>query len=128
MVALMTVAFIGIAALAIDTGIWFVARSEAQRAAESGAHAGAGYLMMAPGDGNGARVEAESFAEQNVVRGVVPDVIPNTDIDVILDSQKVRVRVQRSDARGNPLTTVFARVMGIDQVDIGAMAAAQSWP
>ena len=59
---------------------------------------------------------------------MVHDVFPDQDIDVILDSQKVRVRVQRSDARGNPLSTLFARAMGIDQVDIGATAAAQAWP
>ncbi len=128
MVALMAVVFLGIAALAIDTGIWFVARSEAQRAAEAGAHAGAGYLLRRPGDEAGARVEAERFAELNQVRGVTPDVFPDTDIDVILDSQKVRVRVQRSEARSNPLPTVFARAMGIDVVNIGAAAAAQAWP
>ena len=70
-VALMMVVFLGVAAMAIDYGIWFTARAE-----------------------------AELFAERNPVRGVVPDVFPDQDIDVILDSQKVRVRVQRSDARG----------------------------
>ncbi len=128
LMAVMMITFLGIAALAIDTGIWFVARSEAQRAAESGAHAGAGYLMVAPGDDPGARTEAETFAEFNQVRGVTPDVLPDTDIDVLLDSQKVRVRVQRSTARGNPLPTVFARAMGINWVDIGVVAAAQAWP
>ena len=128
MVALMSVVFLGIAGLAIHLGIWFVGRSEAQRAAEAGAHAGAGYLMLAPGDEPGARAEAETFAETNVVRAVTPDVFPVQDIDVILDSQKVRVRVQRSEARGNPLRTLFARVMGINTVDIGAVAAAQVWP
>ncbi len=103
LVALMMAIFLGIAALAIDLGIWFVAPSEAQRAAEAGAHAGAGYLMLAPTDGPGARLEAEIFAEANTVRWVTPDVFPDQDIDVILDSQKVRVRVQRSDCAGQPL-------------------------
>ena len=128
LVALMMVVFLGIAAMAIDFGIWFVARSEAQRAAEAGAHAGASVLMLASGDEAGARLEAEAFAEMNTVRGVNPDVFPNQDIDVILDSQKVRVRVQRSAARSNPVPTLFARAMGIDQVDIDATAAAQAWP
>ena len=123
-VALMMVVFLGVAAMAIDYGIWFTA----QRAAEAGAHAGASILMLSPRDEAGARAEAELFAERNTVRGVVHDVFPDQDIDVILDSQKVRVRVQRSDARGNPLSTLFARAMGIDQVDIGATAAAQAWP
>ena len=123
-VALMMVVFLGVAAMAIDYGIWFTA----QRAAEAGAHAGASILMLSPRDEAGARAEAELFAERNTVRGVVHDVFPDQDIDVILDSQKVRVRVQRSDARGNPLSTLLARAMGIDQVDIGATAAAQVWP
>jgi hypothetical protein len=128
LVALLMTVFLGIAAMAIDFGIWFVARSEAQRAAEAGAHAGAGVLMLASGDEAGAREEAERFAELNFVRGVTPDVFPDEDIDVIVDSQKVRVRVQRSTARSNPLGTLFARVMGIETVDIGAAAAAQAWP
>ena len=49
-VALMMVVFLGVAAMAIDYGIWFTARSEAQRAAEAGAHAGASILMLSPGD------------------------------------------------------------------------------
>ena len=120
--------FLGVAAFAIDLGIWFVARSEAQRTAEAGAHAGAGMLMTAPWEGTAARAEAETFAESNTVRTEVPDVLLDKDVDVILDSQKVRVRVQRSADRGNPLNTLFARAMGIDQVDIGAAAAAQLWP
>ena len=128
MVALMMVVFLGVAAMAIDYGIWFTARSEAQRAAEAGAHAGASILMLSAGDEAGARAEAELFAERNTVRGVVHDVFQDQDIDVILDSQKVRVRVQRSAERGNPLATLFARAMGIDEVDIGAAAAAQVWP
>ena len=126
--ALMMFVFLGITALAIDLGDWFVGRSEAQRAAEAGAHAGASVFMSSGGDEAAARAEAELFAERNVVRGVTPDVFPVQDIDVILDSQKVRVRVQRSAARGNPVATIFARAMGINTVDIGAVAAAQVWP
>jgi hypothetical protein len=128
LVAAMIVVFLGIAALAVDLGVWFVARSEAQRAAEAGAHAGASILMRSPNDEAGARLEAETFAESNNMRGIVPDVLPDDDIDVILDSQKVRVRVQRSNARGNPIGTMFAKAMGINTVDIGAVAAAQAWP
>ena len=73
-------------------------------------------------------MEAERFAEMNTVQWVTPDIFPDDDIDVIVDSQKVRVRVQRSVARGNPLSTMFAKAMGINTVDIGATAAAQVWP
>ena len=128
LVAAMIIVFLGLAALAVDLGVWYVARSEAQRAAEAGAHAGASILMRTPTDEAGARLEAETFAESNTMRGVTPDVLPVDDIDVILDSQKVRVRVQRSSARGNPIGAMFAKAMGINTVDIGAEAAAQAWP
>lgn len=128
LVAAMVVVFLGVAALAVDLGAWYVARSDAQRAAEAGAHAGASIFMASPGDEAGARAEAEQFAELNTVQWVTPDVFPDDDIDVIVDSQKVRVRVQRSGERGNPLGTMFAKAMGINTVDIGAMAAAQVWP
>ena len=126
--AAMIIVFLGLAAMAIDTGVWYVARSEAQRAAEAGAHAGASIFLYAAADEPGARAEAETFAELNSVRGVTPDVLPIPDIDVLVDSQKVRVRVQRSVARGNPLGTMFAKAMGINTVDIGAVAPAQVWP
>ena len=103
MVALMMVVFLGVAAMAIDYGIWFTDRSEAQRAAEASAHAGASILMLSPADEAGARAEAELFAERNTVRNEVHDVFPDQDIDVLVDEQKMRVRVQRSAARGNPL-------------------------
>lgn len=128
MVALSSVVLLGIAAMAIDFGVWFVARSEAQRAAEAGAHAGATILAISPNALDDARDQAEAFAEMNNVREVDADVIPDSDIDIIPDSQKVRVRVQRSQARSNPLSTLFARAMGIDEVNIGATAAAQAWP
>lgn len=128
LVAAMVVVFLGVAALAVDLGAWYVARSDAQRAAEAGAHAGASIFMASPGDEPGARAEAEQFAELNTVQWVTPDVLSDQDIDVIVDSAKVRVRVQRSAERGNPLGTMFAKAMGINTVDIGAVAAAQVWP
>lgn len=126
-VAASVVVLLGIAALAIDLGIMYTARSEAQRAADAGAHAGAGLLSLAPNDEAGAREQARLYAQQNPIRGVAP-VVLDEDIDVILAEQKVRVRVQRSTARGNPVSTLFARVLGIGDVDIGAEAAAQAWP
>jgi hypothetical protein len=128
LMAAMMVVFLGIAALAVDMGMWAVARSEAQRMAESGAHAGASILLYAPNDEPGARLEAETFAEMNTVRGITPDVLPIDDIDVLLDSSKVRVRVHRDRGRGNPVGTFFAKAMGITEVDVNAVAAAQVWP
>ncbi len=127
LVAVSLVALLGMAALAIDLGIMYTARSEAQRSADSGAHAGAGVFLLAPGNWGGAREQARQFAEGNTVRwgSVEPT---DQDIEVIPDSQKVRVQVMRTRDRGNPIPTLFARVLGIETVDVGAVAAAQSWP
>jgi Flp pilus assembly protein TadG len=128
LVVMSLVMLLGMAAMAIDTGIMYVARSEAQRAAEAGAHAGAGTFIQSPNDVGNARKEARTFAESNQVRWVDLDVLPGQDIDVITDSQKVRVRTYRSESRGNPITTLFAGILGIPTVDVAAHAAAQSWP
>ncbi len=126
-VAIMLVVLVGMAALAIDLGILYSARSEAQRAADAGAHAGAGVFLHAPGDEGMAREQARSYAQANPVRWEGLEVL-DEDIDVILDSMKVRVRVHRSHERGNPVATFFGRVLGITAVDVGAVAAAQAWP
>ena len=47
-VSLLMAAVLGMAALAIDVGMLYNARAEAQRAADSAALAGAGSLMVAP--------------------------------------------------------------------------------
>lgn len=128
------VAIVSAVAIAIDVGMLLVARSEAQRAADSGALAGAGWLIIDPDDEAGARARAESFAERNLVRGFTPDVYPDEDIDVILDSAKVRVRVRMIDdtnlggVRSLSMPTYFARVFGIDHVDVTAKAAAWAAP
>jgi Flp pilus assembly protein TadG len=117
----------GVAALTIDLGIMLTARSEAQRAAEAGAHAGAGALMFAPNDAEGARAQARIFAEMNSVHGTGVQLL-DEDIEVVLSEQLVRVRVQASRARGTAIPTVFARILGIDDVQVDAVAAAQAWP
>jgi hypothetical protein len=122
------VAFLGIAALAVDLGSWYVGHAEAQRAAEAGAHAGAGTFMTAFMDAAVAEDAAEQFAEDNTVRGVSPDIIPDEDIEVDLANQIVRVHVERSSERGDPLAVYFARALGIYSVDVEASAAAQIWP
>ncbi len=128
LMVLLLVVFLGLAALVIDLGIMFVARSEAQRAADAAAHAGAGYLLRAPADEEGARDEAIRAAGENLVRGSLVDVDRDLDIDVLLDEAKVRVRVHRTEGRGNPVGTLFAGVIGFHEVDVGAVAAAEVYP
>jgi hypothetical protein len=121
------VILLGLVAFAVDLGIMYTARAEAQRAADSGAHAGAGVFLLAPSNWTSARTQARDFAESNPVRWAALEVL-DEDIDVIPDSQKVRVRVHRREDRGTAIPTLFARILGIETVNVGAVAAAQSWP
>lgn len=127
MMVVMLVALLGMAALAIDFGMLYSARGEAQRSADSGALAGAGVLLLAPGDWDRARASAREYSEFNHVRWGLVEVL-DEDIDVVADSQKVRVRVLLNSTRGNPVYTLFARALGIETVDISVSAAAQTWP
>lgn len=127
-VTLLLIAFLGLAALAIDLGLLYVARGEAQRAADAAAHAGAGHLQLVYGDENGARDAAVKFAGRNVVRGEPVQIDWDEDIEVFLDGeQRVRVTVRRTSDWGGPISTVFGGVLGFASVDVSAVAAAQVW-
>lgn len=127
LMAFALVAFLGIAALAIDLGLLFVARSEAQRAADAAAHAGAGYFLGAPNDGVGARAAAVSMAAANTVRGQPVTLDPALDVDVDMSGSRrlVRVRVLRTEGSGGGVPTLFARILGVPEVGVSASAAAE---
>jgi len=127
LVAISMVAVVSAAALAIDIGLLVTARGESQRAAEAASLAGAGWLIADPDDATGARARAKEFALLNTVRGD-PVVLLDEDIDVILDSSKVRVRVHNVSARNTAIPTFFARVFGVQTVDIRTLAAAWAAP
>lgn len=126
LMALALVVFLGIAALAIDLGLLFVARSEAQRTADAAAHAGAGYFLVAPNDEAGARNAAVAVAGANTVRGDSVTLDPDDiDVDMTGNRRLVRVRVLRTQDSGNPVQTLFARALGIQEVGVAASAAAE---
>lgn len=109
-------------ALAIDLGMLFVARSEAQRAAEAGALAGASaFLEMDASVATGPATErAQTFAASNTVRNVLVDA-SEVGVEVETADKLVRVRVSREE-----VPTWFARLMGIESVPISAVAAARA--
>jgi len=127
LVAIAMTALLSICALAIDIGMLFNSRSEAQRAADAGALAGASSLITESDDAARAREWAIETAEHNVVGGSVPDV-QETDVDVDLANGRVTVRVLRTADRGSAMGTWFARIFGIDEVDISADATAEVAP
>ena len=111
------------AALAVDIGMIFTAQTQLQRAADSGALAGAGWLATSPGDFDGARTEAEFFTERHEAIRDSIDIDPALDIEFPGDTL-IRVWARRTEARANPLSTFFARILGLDDVDVTVRAAA----
>lgn len=126
-VAITIVASMAAVALAIDIGMLLNARTEAQRAADSAALAGAGWLIPNPNDDVGAEAEAINYGAMNTVTDVPVALLPQ-DVDVDLPQQKVTVTVRRRADRGTAVPTWFARVFGVNQVDVEARAAAQVLP
>lgn len=127
-VALLLFVFLGVAALAVDLGMLMAARTEAQRVADSAALAGAGVLTGATNDEAVAKERAQHFASLNNIRKIAAEVDPDDDVDVELDNWLVRVRVLRTTERGNPMTNLFARAIGVDTTDVSAVAAARQSP
>jgi hypothetical protein len=127
LVALAMVALLSAVALAVDVGMLVTARTEAATLADASALAGAGVLRDLQGDSAAAHAAAIDWAANNTVRGETVPVL-DEDVDVIPDEWTVRVRVHRTEARGNAVPTFFARVFGVDQVDITARAAAWAAP
>lgn len=121
-VALGIAVFISIAALAVDMGMLMTARTEAQRTADGSALAGAASLIYNPGNQPQARQWAKQYASQNPVRGS-QILLRDQDIDVILPDT-VRVRVLRTQNYGGPVSTLFARMFGVNDVDVATVAAA----
>lgn len=132
MVATGMLAFLSATAFAVDVGMFMVARTESQRAADAGALAGAialGYNDPNDRSATGPAVRnaiAAATADENGVINRQASVLPE-DVSFPTPTQ-VRVRVLRSSVRGNPLTTFFAPIFGINTVNIGAEATAEAQP
>jgi hypothetical protein len=127
LVAVMAVPLLGLVGLAVDVGMLMNAHSEAHRAAEAAALAGAGvfYCFDAPtpcdeaSAETAARDSAIAYATLNDVHNewIVPaEVTP----EIIMDERKVRVTIRRE-----AVPTYFARLIGFDQVPVEAYAAAE---
>jgi Putative Flp pilus-assembly TadE/G-like len=142
-VAASLVAMLAMAGLAIDLASLYVARSEAQRAADAAALAGAhtfgasGCMSATGGTGctagglqeTPARQQAEKVGDQNNVGGQLANI---QDSDVTFSyptaqDPEITVVVQRTSARGNPLPTFFMRIFGVQTADVSATATAEAY-
>lgn len=123
MVAVTMVVLLAVAALAVDLASGYAARAEAQRIADSAALAGGSAFLdevnVAVAEPI-ARERAYEYALLNNVRGVPVDSSMVT-VQVLPADRLVRVWIQKTG-----LPTWFARILGFDQLDVNARAAAQA--
>lgn len=122
LVAVAMTAMLGFLALAIDLGMLYVAHSDAQRAADAAALAGASAFLDNSNSAavGPARQRALEYAQRNTFQNGPID-SANVAITVLQDSNKVGVYIHRDS-----VPTLFARVLGIRTVPIAAFAAAQA--
>lgn len=129
LVMLAMVAVLSAAALAVDVGKLLAAKTEAQRAADSAALAGASAFIDDPGNAEAvAKARAEEYSELHSVRNQSVDLVPAEDVQVDLANFRVDVTVRHTTARSNPIPTFFARIFGVGNVDVQAHAAAEAVP
>ena len=118
--------------LAVDVGMFMVAKTQSQVAADAGAMAGAVALAFDDFDdksATGPAVKNAIAAATSSDNDVVNKNVSVFASDVTFPTpNRVRVIVQRSTARNNPLVTFLAPLIGIHSVDIGAVATAEAAP
>lgn len=123
--AILLLVLLGSAALAVDLGLLYGARTEAQRTADASAHGGAVYLAQNPGDDDGAEATAREYAAANLVLGENGHVV---DVTVDLTDETVKADIFRTRDRAVSIPTLFARILGIDEADVATSATAKVFP
>jgi Flp pilus assembly protein TadG len=121
--------FIGIAAIAVDLGHMMNTRTESQRVADFAALAAAAAFMQSPGPNvvTVAEANAQYLASQSTVNDVAVALqLGGVDVQVDVPNERVRVWVRNTTARGNAIPTIFARMLGINTVDIQTTAVAEA--
>lgn len=127
----------GMAALAIDLASLYVARNEAQRAADAAALAAAKAFADSGCVGGGTCASVQTLATQqaiavggqNFIAGQAAS-IQSGDVAFTLtptQNPRVTVTVARTSARGNAVPTFFARAIGIRSANIAATATAEAF-
>jgi hypothetical protein len=123
-VALVLFVLIGFAALTVDIGVASSARTQAQRAADSAALAGAFTFVTNPNLTGTALTDAVSnsaknTAAQNTILGTA---VPTSEVTVSVDTANRRVTVKLSHST----STFFAGIFGQSTMTIGATGVAEA--
>ncbi len=125
MVALCIVVLFIFAALAVDMGILYTARTATQHAADAAALAGA-YTFV--GLSQAAQpATAEAAARSTVSKAnVLGKAIDGASVTVAVDTTNRQVTVTVPRVGANAVETFFAHIMGINSVAVAATATAQA--
>jgi Putative Flp pilus-assembly TadE/G-like len=136
---------LAMAGLAVDLASLYVARSQAQRAADAAALAGAQAFLTAYNCTSGvagsisgacqtsATQQAEATGNTNLIAGVSPGI---TDADITFPSTtttnpQIQVVAGRGTYNGsnhnNPLGTFFIKIFGINSANVSAKATAEAY-
>ena len=108
------VSLFGMAALVLDVGSWYRAKRSLQSSADAAALAGAQALPDTP---SSATSMAQDYATKNVPDLATKDVSVSSNI---VPNDRISVHVTR------PSPGFFAKLFGVDSVQVGATAVAQS--
>ncbi|MGA2070592.1 MAG: VWA domain-containing protein [Sedimentisphaerales bacterium] len=129
-VAIVLVCLIGIMALALDVGYLYNIKADLQVAVDDAALAGAGGLST---DQATARARAIDIAQKNYANGL-PVILQNSDVQLGLwdsvtgftpvNSPTARANAVKVDAKLMGTKTIFAGVLGIKSVNVGASSIA----
>ena len=111
-VCLLLIAFLGVAALCIDLGVLYTARTSAQHAADAAALAGAFTFVNSPTATQpaAAQQEAIAVASSNTILGQSVNISAG---DVVVDTAKRQVTVTVSRTGAGGVNTVFAKALGL---------------
>ncbi|MFQ5893869.1 MAG: pilus assembly protein TadG-related protein, partial [Nitrospinota bacterium] len=123
-IAIFLVALLGFAGLAIDMGWLSVVRGELQNASDAGALAGVVELVLT-GQAD-AQTMAVTYATQSTHYRLTNPAPAADGVDVtVLAPETLQVRVRRAEGTAaGPVATIFARVMGIETMEVEAVAVA----
>jgi len=124
-VCLLLIAFLGIAALCIDLGVLYTARTSAQHAADSAALAGAFTFVNSPNAIQPAAAREAAIAAAGTNKILAQTVSINaSDVSVDTTNRLVTVTVSRTGTGGVP--TFFGKVLGMSQVSVQTQATAHA--
>jgi Putative Flp pilus-assembly TadE/G-like len=138
-VAAALVVMLGMCALAIDLVTGYLARVECQRAADAAALAGATQMTNCTSSSGGcvaggaqealATQNAVTVAAQNPVMGLAPtsSTMATAFTYPTPEEPQITVTVYRDSTHGDALPTMFAKIFGINSMNISASSTAEAY-